>query len=138
MPDLTQQELQATMHYNEETGDFIRLKDHKVAGTVNQRGFMVVSVKNKRYMAHKLAHFYMTGKWPEAQVRHANGVRTDNSWANINVGEQLKFSPTITLTTMHDKINAEYNAILDRHMTTEYFDDVRRVFQLGQLWGSLG
>lgn len=43
----------------------------------------MVSVFSKQYRAHRLAWLWMTGKWPDNEVDHANGKRDDNRWSNL-------------------------------------------------------
>ncbi len=84
--------LQRLLRYEPETGHFIRIWTHpnhqrflgKVAGSICPRwGYVCLSINNRRYRAHVLAWFYMTGKWPKHTVDHINRVRTDNRWSNL-------------------------------------------------------
>lgn len=46
-----------------------------------------IQIDGKRYLAHRLAVFYMTGEWPIGDVIHKDGNRSNNRWLNlIDVG----------------------------------------------------
>ncbi len=55
----------------------------KVAGAVHHSGYTYITIIGKRYSAHRLAWFYMTGAWPEHEVDHINCIRNDNRWCNL-------------------------------------------------------
>lgn len=55
-----------------------------VAGVkTNDTGYIKICIAGSRIYAHRLAFLYMTGRLPEQQVDHINGVRDDNRWANL-------------------------------------------------------
>ena len=88
---LSQEELKELLHYEPGTGVFTRLvstaghvKVGDVAGTREKSGYIRISVKNKQYRAHRLAHLYMTGEWPEHQIDHDDHIRHNNKWDNLN------------------------------------------------------
>lgn len=39
--------------------------------------------KRKNLKVHRVIWFYMTGKWPDAEIDHINGDPTDNRWCNL-------------------------------------------------------
>jgi len=87
---LTQERLKELLEYNPDTGEFIRIKDSgnkwkagQVAGHLHCSGYVVINIDRKIYKAHRLAFFYMTGKWPKHQIDHINGKRSNNSWRNL-------------------------------------------------------
>lgn len=85
----------ATLHrvleYSPETGIFIwkekisqKVLVGNAAGTTNAiLGYVIIALYGKQYYAHRLAYFYMTGKWPQNQIDHINGTRSDNKWLNL-------------------------------------------------------
>lgn len=86
----TQQILMEHLKYDPETGIFTRVRktgtsevgDH--AGYVHPtRGYVMISILNVKYPAHRLAHLYMTGNWPPEQIDHINRNRSDNRWCNL-------------------------------------------------------
>jgi hypothetical protein len=45
--------------------------------------YLIISINKKRYCAHRLAWFYMTGNWPKYQIDHIDGNGLNNSWGNL-------------------------------------------------------
>lgn len=75
--------------YDSENGEFTRrigVKGYAAgtnAGTLHKTsGYVYVGVDRKSYRAHRLAWFYMTGRWP-VEIDHVNGDRSDNRWSNL-------------------------------------------------------
>ncbi|HBQ2427549.1 TPA: HNH endonuclease [Klebsiella aerogenes] len=86
--EITQDELKDLVRYDPETGCFHHLVIRKnvragdVAGGLDMEGYIRLRLNGRRYKAHRLAIFYMTGEWPKA-VDHKNKNRSDNRWCNI-------------------------------------------------------
>lgn len=87
----TKDDVAALLRYDPETGIFTRIKSnsnaHKAgahAGSVRPgSGYVYIKIGPKPYPAHRLAFLLMTGRWPENEVDHINGDRTDNRWINL-------------------------------------------------------
>jgi hypothetical protein len=98
--DIALERLQELLAYEPETGFFRwRVNKHRalagaVAGTVlsQERPYLVIGIDDSRYLAHRLAWFYMTGKWPEDGVDHINGKQFDNRWVNLREATQSQNS----------------------------------------------
>lgn len=87
--DITQSYLKSVLHYDPDTGVFTwikrvanRVKIGDSAGSLSL-GYQRIAIKGRLYMAHRLAFVYMTGKFPENETDHINGVPNDNRWANL-------------------------------------------------------
>lgn len=88
--DLTLERLKYLVHYNPTTGMFTRLvatsgraSVGSICGDTDSKGYWRLRVDGRRYLAHRLAWFYMTGEWPKGEVDHKNRERTDNRWSNL-------------------------------------------------------
>ena len=86
---LTQERLKELLEYNPETGAFVWRFARgprgagAIAGSVGNRGYLVIRIDFKIYLAHRLAFLYMTGRWPTADTGHINCIRNDNRWTNL-------------------------------------------------------
>ena len=101
---ITQSELVETLKYNPETGHFIWKKKTclkvvvgKLAGTINDRGYIVIAISKKLYRAHRLAWFYVHGVWPKDQIDHVNHVRTDNRLINLREASNQENSKNMSI-----------------------------------------
>lgn len=82
--------LLSVLHYDPDTGVFTwrvalsrRTRVGEVAGTRMREGYTAIAVCKKKYPAGRLAFFYMTGEWPNEEIDHRNGDRSDDRWANL-------------------------------------------------------
>ena len=87
---ITQPELKELLHYDPDTGFFIRktkatcsAEIGSIVGSPDSYGYIAVNVKGCVYRAHRLAWFYVYGVWPTEQIDHINHVRDDNRWINL-------------------------------------------------------
>ena len=93
MTEITQEELKQLIHYDPNTGIFTwkprqdKRWDarfaNKTAGTRHRDGYIAIKIREKVWLAHRLAWFYMTGAWPESFIGHINDDKTDNRWENL-------------------------------------------------------
>lgn len=58
------------------------VKAGSVAGSKTAEGYLTVSIKKKRLLAHRIIYFMFHGKEPNF-VDHINGVKTDNRIENL-------------------------------------------------------
>lgn len=105
-PLITAEELRRLLHYSQESGLFTRrvrtnpcVQVGDVVATPHPRGYVLVSVGARKYLAHRLAWLYMTGEWPEVEIDHRNRVRSDNRWDNLREATTSQNRQNIALET---------------------------------------
>ena len=95
--DLTQEMLMSVVSYSEETGLFTwkgnrgrYYRGGKVSGHKDKKGYVSISMFGFSYRAHRMAWLYVHGSWPERQIDHINGEKSDNRISNLrDVGYEL-------------------------------------------------
>lgn len=77
------------VHYDPETGIFSPRQHrpgvrHKPAlGNVDCTGYRRICIEYRRYLAQRLAWFYMTGAWPVNEIDHRDVNKDNNAWNNL-------------------------------------------------------
>lgn len=89
------QRLRTVLRYEPDAGRFIwlirprhRSRIGDVAGTRMENGYISITIDQERFLAHRLAWFYITGARPVDQVDHRNGHRDDNRFINLREADQ--------------------------------------------------
>jgi len=83
---LTHAKLKELLTYDPDTGQFTRnvgKNAGKQAGYQNINGYVYVYVDGTEYGAHRLAWYYVHGKWPDHDIDHKNRVKNDNRIENL-------------------------------------------------------
>lgn len=81
--------IRASFDYDAETGILTRIRSvqpsavGKAAGTLTGEGYLGLRWGMKGYLVHRLVWLWVHGKWPDHDIDHINGVRTDNRLANL-------------------------------------------------------
>lgn len=87
---LTQKRLKKLLIYDPSTGKFTWREDRSnviragmPAGSLNSRGYFVIQVDGRSYIASRLAHLWMTGLFPPRLCDHRDGNTQNDRWGNI-------------------------------------------------------
>lgn len=86
---LTQQIAKELLNYNPETGIFTykvstnnRNKVGQKVGNISN-GYLVMMYKGKNYPLHRIVFLLEEGGFPQHQIDHINGIRSDNRRVNL-------------------------------------------------------
>jgi len=86
---LTYEAASEFIRYCPNTGVFYRFKrlkrrtEIKIAGTVYKENYIEITIKGRRYRAHRLAFLLMTKSWPKGYVDHIDRNGKNNRWCNL-------------------------------------------------------
>jgi hypothetical protein len=88
---ITLQRLHEVVRYDPLTGLFTWTNDPSskyrrkggICGSVDKIGYRRIAIEGKRYLAHRLAWFYVTGLWPARDIDHRNLNKDDNAFCNL-------------------------------------------------------
>jgi hypothetical protein len=93
--DLTADELRELIHYDPATGIFIcciargAKSAGQPTGSLTDQNYKLVTIRGRRYRAHRLAWLYMTGEWPTQHIDHIDRDRTNNRWSNLRAADYV-------------------------------------------------
>lgn len=88
---ITQARLKELVFYSPIVGVFewrksrTRVRRGFLAGAVGGQGYVRIFVDGKSYPAHQLAWLYMTGDFPDGEIDHRDGDRSNNAWGNLRL-----------------------------------------------------
>ena len=85
------------LSYNEQTGQFThrqqssnRIKAGDVSGYVDSLGYWALKIDRGRYKGHRVAWFYVHGKWPPQEIDHIDGNKLNNAIANLRLANRAE------------------------------------------------
>lgn len=130
------------LFYDPETGIFTNRVNRgkhrskgKQAGYVTAVGYVLLSVDNRRFYGHRAAWLMTYGRWPNNQIDHINGNRSDNRIANLrdvrhqvnmqNIRAAFRTNRSGCLGVYLDKRRRKYVSqivVNDRHIYLGQFD----------------
>lgn len=54
-----------------------------VAGADHPHGYRQIRIDGRKHLAHRMAWVIATGEWPDADIDHISGIKTDNRLSNL-------------------------------------------------------
>ena len=103
---ITQSRLKELLHYNPDTGIFIRkvsrqgIRADGVAGYTRKDGYIQIKIDNKNYFAQRLAWLDYYGYLPENELDHIDRIRHHNWIDNLReVSRQCNLRNTGNIST---------------------------------------
>ena len=128
MSNLKHSDVLELMAYDPEVGIFTWKKQRrgvitgKPLGCCNGNGYLRITVLGQVVYAHRLAWFYVYGKWPQNQIDHINGSKNDNRIANlrdVTNAQNAQNKPFARGVSWHKKSN-KWQAHFCFHKTNRY------------------
>lgn len=93
---LTQSFVREHFNYDEDTGilswikkssPYSRVKIGEPVGCKHRSGYIVLTIKNRQWLAHQIAFLYMEGYIPE-EIDHEDTDKTNNAWNNLRPSDR--------------------------------------------------
>lgn len=93
---LTLERLREVLNYDPASGIFTwrissnrKFKIGDIAGGLDEKGYIRIKIDGKKYRAHRLAWFGMTGVWP-IEVDHKDLNKANNIWTNLREATRVQ------------------------------------------------
>lgn len=92
MIEITRSILMQCLNYDPITGVFTwvkgvstraRIVPGSLAGGYSPKGYLLIGVGGKNYLASRLAFLYMNGSWPTLLMDHIDRNPRNNAWSNL-------------------------------------------------------
>jgi len=96
MKKLSYVDLTNALDYQPETGVFTwkksksGIRSDKIAGCLTSAGYIFIGINRQRFLAHRLAWFYVYGEMPSGVIDHINRIKTDNRICNLRDVTQVE------------------------------------------------
>lgn len=115
-PHITQGQLKALVSYDAKTGQFHwrvnrrRARKGDVCGWLDTDGYFRTTLCGQKVRLHRVAWFYVHGKWPVETIDHIDRNRANNALANLREatsGENARNKPCLGYTVVKGKYMAQ-------------------------------
>ena len=85
--------LKEILKYEPNTGNFIWISGRangKVAGSINNYGYIHIRINKKLYKAHRLAWLYVYGSMENCFIDHIDGDKSNNRIENLRLATNIQ------------------------------------------------
>lgn len=93
----TPEELREVFAYDPETGIVTnkvtrqyKAKQGMEAGNLCAQGYRTLMFRRKNYRTHVIAWVIQTGHWPDKEIDHIDGNRSNNKWKNLRLATRAQ------------------------------------------------
>lgn len=135
---IAQAHLKAVLNYDPESGHFTwrkalsnRVKANSRAGGPHNEGYVSIAVNGRRFLAHRLAWFYVHGTWPK-EIDHINGKRSDNRISNLREATRSQNNANAKVRSNNRSGMKGVSWSSDRKMWVAHISWQRKVHHLGR------
>lgn len=80
---ITTERLREVLDYDPLSGRFVWKRTGKTAGSINQRGYVMIGIDGIGHQAHRLAWLHYYGVPPKSGIDHKNRWKADNRIDNL-------------------------------------------------------
>jgi hypothetical protein len=101
---LTHIRLRQVLRYNRRTGVFTWIESapgrklgRRAGSSAGKNWYRQIVIDRETYLEHRLAWFYVTGRWPIHQVDHKNRIKHDNRWRNLRSATQKQNAENVNV-----------------------------------------
>ena len=110
--DISIERVRELLNYCPETGIFTRAittgyrcchKAGDVVGTTRREGYVFVGIQCRQYAAHRLAWVIMHGRWPDADIDHIDGNKSNNRFVNLREATRSENNQNISVSRKHNE-----------------------------------
>jgi hypothetical protein len=99
-------------------------------------GYIAGRILGVHVYAHQVAFAFMTGAWPESQIDHINGQRSDNRWRNLRPVDPKENARNTAMSSRNSSgvVGVSWNHEKRRWWAYVHADAGRRKLLLSMRW----
>ena len=91
--NITHEALLLRLSYDPETGVFVWIsgkRKGRKAGSFGKLGYRYIQIGKYNYMEHRLAWFYVNGRWPKEEIDHIDRSHGNNRISNLREANRFQ------------------------------------------------